>query len=111
MRGYGCCRPFVSRCLTIRTILRFHIPLIKPDGPVSSIRLSDRFHELDRRGLASAIARKKSDAHLPDTTLPEIGDGAVGEEGTTLKELRELLCPASTEKTEKVLQQAGIETG
>jgi transposase len=30
---------------------------------------------------------------------------------TTLKELRELLCPASTEKTEKVLQQAGIETG
>lgn len=29
---------------------------------------------------------------------------------TTLKELRELLCPASTEKTEKVLQQAGIET-
>ena len=30
---------------------------------------------------------------------------------TTLKEVRELLCPASTEKTEKVLQQAGIETG
>lgn len=30
---------------------------------------------------------------------------------TSLKELRELLCPASTEKTEKVLQQAGIETG
>jgi hypothetical protein len=31
--------------------------------------------------------------------------------GTTLAALRELLCPASTEKTEKVLQQAGIETG
>ena len=30
---------------------------------------------------------------------------------TTLAALRELLCPASTEKTEKVLQQAGIETG
>jgi len=30
---------------------------------------------------------------------------------TTLKELRELLCPASTEKTEKVLKQVGIETG
>jgi transposase len=30
---------------------------------------------------------------------------------TTLAALRELLCPASTEKTEKVLQQAGIDTG
>src|SRR6516164_94111 len=30
---------------------------------------------------------------------------------TTLKELRELLCPASTEKTETVLKQVGIETG
>ena len=30
---------------------------------------------------------------------------------TTLTALRELLCPASTEKTEKVLKQAGIETG
>src|SRR5713226_7629447 len=31
-------------------------------------------------------------------------------QGTTLAALRELLCPASTEKTAKVLQQAGIET-
>jgi len=30
---------------------------------------------------------------------------------TTLAALRELLCPASTEKTAKVLEQAGIETG
>src|SRR6201993_2998800 len=30
---------------------------------------------------------------------------------TTLAALRDLLCPASTEKTEKVLKQAGIETG
>ena len=30
---------------------------------------------------------------------------------TTLTALRELLCPASTEKTDKVLKQAGIETG
>jgi transposase len=29
----------------------------------------------------------------------------------TLASLRELLCPASTEKTEKVLKQAGIDTG
>jgi transposase len=30
---------------------------------------------------------------------------------TTLAALRELLCPASTEKTDKVLKQAGLETG
>lgn len=30
---------------------------------------------------------------------------------TTLAALRELLCPASTEKTDKVLQQAGVQTG
>jgi transposase len=30
---------------------------------------------------------------------------------TTLQALRELLCPASTEKTDKVLKQAGIEPG
>jgi len=30
---------------------------------------------------------------------------------TTLANLRELLCPASTEKTEKVLKQAGVDTG
>ena len=30
---------------------------------------------------------------------------------TTLAKLRELLCPASTEKTEKVLKQAGMDTG
>ena len=29
----------------------------------------------------------------------------------TLASLRELLCPASTEKTDKVLKQAGIDTG
>ena len=30
---------------------------------------------------------------------------------TTLAELRELLCPASTEKTAKVLERAGIHSG
>jgi hypothetical protein len=30
---------------------------------------------------------------------------------TTLASVRELLCPASTEKTDKVLKQAGIDTG
>ena len=30
---------------------------------------------------------------------------------TTLRELRDLLCPATTEKTDQVLKQAGLDTG
>jgi hypothetical protein len=30
---------------------------------------------------------------------------------TTLRELRELLCPATTEKTDQVLKRAGLDTG
>ena len=37
--------------------------------------------------------------------------GLLEKQETTLASLRELLCPASTEKTEAVLRQAGIETG
>jgi hypothetical protein len=34
--------PFVCRCLTSGTMLRFHLPLIKPDVRISRIRLSDK---------------------------------------------------------------------
>ena len=34
--------PFVCRCLTSCTMLRFHLPLIEPDGRISRIRLSDK---------------------------------------------------------------------
>lgn len=37
--------------------------------------------------------------------------GLLEKQETTLASLRELLCPASTEKTQAVLRQAGIETG
>ena len=37
--------------------------------------------------------------------------GLLEKQETTLASLRELLCHASTEKTEEVLKQAGIETG
>jgi len=37
--------------------------------------------------------------------------GLLEKQETTLASLRELLCPASTEKTEAVLKQAGIESG
>jgi hypothetical protein len=42
--GLSVAGPFGCRCLTIRTMLRFHIPLIEPDGPVSGIRLSEKTH-------------------------------------------------------------------
>ena len=34
--------PFVWRCLSIRSVPRFHIPLIEPDMRISRIRLSDK---------------------------------------------------------------------
>ncbi len=35
-------RPFVCECHNISTMLRFHLPLIKPDVRISRIRLSDK---------------------------------------------------------------------
>ncbi len=40
--GLSVTAPFVWRCLTSLTILRFHIPLIEPDVRFSRIRLSDK---------------------------------------------------------------------
>ena len=39
--GLSVSGPFVCRCLIIRTVLRFHIPLIEPDKRVSRIRLPE----------------------------------------------------------------------
>jgi len=33
--------PFGCRCLSVLSMLRFHIPLIEPDMRISRIRLSD----------------------------------------------------------------------
>ena len=44
--------PFVCRCLTNSTVLRFHIPLIEPDGPFSGIRLSDKVSRFCPRKVA-----------------------------------------------------------
>jgi hypothetical protein len=35
-------RPCVRECHTISAVLRFHLPLIKPDVRISRIRLSDK---------------------------------------------------------------------
>jgi hypothetical protein len=44
--GLSVSGPFGCRCLTIRTMLRFHIPLVEPDRPVSGIRLSEKTHAI-----------------------------------------------------------------
>ena len=38
--------PFVCRCLTSSTMLRFHIPLIEPDVRICRIRLSEKTHAI-----------------------------------------------------------------
>jgi len=47
--AYPLSDPFVCRCLTSRSVLRFHIPLIEPDGRISRIRLSDKHSRLRPR--------------------------------------------------------------
>jgi hypothetical protein len=44
--GLSVAGPFVCRCLTIRTMLRFHIPLIEPDVRICRIRLSEKTHTI-----------------------------------------------------------------
>jgi hypothetical protein len=44
--GLSVAGPFVCRCLTSRTMLRFHIPLIEPDVRICRIRLSEKTHAI-----------------------------------------------------------------
>jgi hypothetical protein len=44
--GLSVAGPFVCRCLTSRTRLRFHIPLIAPDVRICRIRLSEKTHTI-----------------------------------------------------------------
>ncbi len=46
--------PFVCRCLTSGTMLRFHLPLIEPDLQISRIRLSDKGSYFRPRNVAVA---------------------------------------------------------
>ena len=60
---------------------------------------------------ASAGRRRLSEVESRDPHS-ELCDRVTGElSEATLEKLRQLLCHSSTEKTEKVLKQAGIETG
>jgi hypothetical protein len=51
--------PFVCRCLTSFTVLRYHIPLIEPDRRISRIRLSEKSRFRPRKA-GGAYARRAS---------------------------------------------------
>jgi hypothetical protein len=51
-------RSFVCGCLTSGTMLRFHLPLIKPDVRFSRIRLSDKGSCCRPRNVAVAQAEQ-----------------------------------------------------
>src|SRR3972149_9979084 len=48
-RAYPFAGSFGCRCLTSQSMLRFHIPLIKPDVQIFRIRLSDKDSRLRPR--------------------------------------------------------------
>ena len=50
--GFPVARPFVCECPSISAMLRFPIPLIKPDVRFSRIRLSDRISRVRPREVA-----------------------------------------------------------
>ena len=59
--------PFVCRCLISQTMLRFHLPLIEPDGRVSRIRLSDKdaVNSLLMRSLSREAALDRGKPNQP----------------------------------------------
>ena len=54
--AYLFARPFGCGCLNSVTMLRFHIPLIKPDVRFSRIRLSDKDSCFRPREVASQLS-------------------------------------------------------
>jgi hypothetical protein len=55
--GLSVSGPFVSRCLIIRTILRFHIPLVEPDMQFSRIRLPEETSRVRSRKAALPLSK------------------------------------------------------
>ena len=62
--GLSVAGPFVCRCLTSPTMLRFHTPLIEPDRRISRIRLSEKGSRRSPTGsCGSASSGGPSPAH------------------------------------------------
>jgi hypothetical protein len=53
--AYPLAGPFVCRCLTNLAVLRFHIPLIEPDGRFSRIRLSEKVSRVRPREVGGLL--------------------------------------------------------
>src|SRR4051812_42876707 len=70
---------------------RFPSPLIKPDVPISSIRLSDRFHQSAHGRLAESTSRRRKTPIFPNTTLSE--NLEVPSDGTLWRRLMKCLTP------------------
>ena len=65
--------PFGCRCLNSRTLLRFHVPLIEPDGRISRIRLSDKDSGLrPRAGRGQRLQMEQ----VQDLVQVRVGEGA-----------------------------------
>jgi hypothetical protein len=56
--------PFVCRCLIIRTMLRFHIPLIEPDVRIVRIRLSEKVSRCRPREIARPLGKADETEHI-----------------------------------------------
>ena len=69
--GLSVAGPFVCRCLTILTMLRFHIPLIEPDVPVSGIRLSEKVSRCRPREATRPRSKADEAHHLIEEWLRE----------------------------------------
>jgi hypothetical protein len=88
-RANGDATSVESRKGAVRGLLaaaRFPSPLIKPDVPFSSIRLSDRIHHQLTEGLAT---KRRSTPSFPNTIRS--GYLAVPSEGTLWRRLRNTL--------------------
>ena len=53
---FSVCRLVSRRCHNVSAVLRFHLPLIKPDVRISRIRLSDKDSHLRPRKVARTLA-------------------------------------------------------
>jgi len=87
---------------------------MKPPGPGDTPRIDVSYEELEALlEQAKQEPLREEGYHKLKAAIRTLGyvTELLEKKETTLAALRELLCPASTEKTDKVLKQAGIDAG
>jgi hypothetical protein len=73
--GLAVSGPFVRRCLSSLTMLRFHIPLIEPDVRYSRIRLSEKASRFRPRKAARSLSEPNQTKPIMKTRYREIPGG------------------------------------